>query len=45
MTTGFVVNFLSVYPALQQTKSFIDSYFTLFLITVVITETDIRRIY
>jgi len=39
------LNFISVYPALQRTKLFIDSYFTLLLIIVVKTETDIHRIY
>jgi hypothetical protein len=44
MTTGFVAEF-SVYPALQGTRSFMDSYFTLFLIILVKRETGGRRIY
>jgi hypothetical protein len=44
MTMSLIAE-LSVYPALQRTTSFIDSYFTLFLIMVGKTETDGHKIY
>jgi hypothetical protein len=44
-TMGFVAEFSFCVPRAATNPSFIDSYFTLFLIMVAKTETDGRRVY